>query len=223
MSNLATKTFISTREKIMQFLLLNRSKSDNPSYSTIKEIADDLGLSTNAARQYMMVLEKDGFVTRMEKKGITGRPAITYALNEGALESFPKIYKDFSLYLIEVIKREFGVTKTRDILEKVGLRIASDLRNSSPIVNSMSLKEKLTEVTDVFREYGKFPELIENDSDFTLKTHNCLVYSIVKEEPLVCAVDEILMSELAGKKAHKEKCIRDGDNYCLYRISKNGK
>jgi len=100
MSNLATVTFTSTRDKIMQFLLLNRSKSDESlNYCTIKDIADDLGLSTNAARQYMLVLEKDGFVTRMEKKGITGRPAMTYALNETALESFPKIYKDFTLSL----------------------------------------------------------------------------------------------------------------------------
>ena len=75
-------------------------------------------------------------------------------------------------------------------------------------------------IKKVYEIYGKFPELHEEEDSFTLKNYNCLVFSVAKEDPLVCAVDEKIITELAGVPAQKEKCIREGDECCLYRLKK---
>ncbi|MFX0171444.1 MAG: helix-turn-helix transcriptional regulator [Candidatus Hodarchaeota archaeon] len=217
--------FISTREKILRYLLLNRSPGGD--CCTIKQIAAELGLSTNAARQYMIVLEKDGLVVRTERKGSTGRPAMTYTLTDNAFEFFPKVYRDLSIYLVDLIKNRHGVAETVTILEMVGKRIASEIRDiiesnmdRTESFDSLPVKQRLEKVVEVFQDYGKFPELRENETSFSLLNYNCLVYGVVRHDPLVCKVDEKMIAELAGQKCTKERCLRDGDECCLYRIQK---
>jgi predicted ArsR family transcriptional regulator len=217
--------FISTREKILRYLLLNRSSSGE--CCSIKQIATELGLSTNAARQYMVVLEKDGLVVRTERKGATGRPAMTYTLTDNAFEFFPKVYRDLAIYLVDLIKSRHGVAETVTILEMVGKRIAAEIKeiieskmDRTESFDSLPVKQRLEKVAEVFQEYGKFPELKEDETSFSLLNYNCLVYGVVRHDPLVCKVDETMIAELAGQKCSKEKCLRDGDACCLYRIQK---
>ena len=213
----------STRDKIMQFLLVHSSSSNGG--STVKEIADVLEISINATRQYLIVLEKEGYVIRKPKKSSTGRPAILYFLHESAIETFPKEYRDFSVRLLDVVQKQFGKQKTRDLLKEVGKQIADDTR---PILeaalggksSNASLKNRLNGIIKVYEKFGKYPELVENEDSFELRNYNCLVFGVVQQNPLVCEVDETIVSELANVEAKKEKCIREGDGVCLYRIYK---
>ncbi|MFX0012977.1 MAG: helix-turn-helix transcriptional regulator [Promethearchaeota archaeon] len=214
--------YLSTRDKILQFLLLNRASNNA---NTIKEIADELDISINATRQYLIVLEKEGFVTKTQKKGESGRPAMEYTITEDALSVFPKNYADFSVKLINEIKQRIGVTETDNILREVGKRIADEVREEveaemSPDKDLDPLRNKLEAISRVYMKYGKYPELIEDDDSYALKNLNCLIYDIAKADPLVCTVDETIVTELVGEKAIKEKCLRQGDECCLYRIKK---
>ncbi len=220
----ATDQFLTSREKILQFLLVHCSASN--SSCTVKDIASELDISVNAARQYLVILEKEGYVMRSQRKSKTGRPAITYSLHESALETFPKVYSDFSVKLLNEIKQKIGITKSVEILENVGRQIADEVR---PVLKEKilakkgslnSLKDRLEGVAEIYQDYGKYPELLEDDDSYALKNFNCLIFGIAKEDPLVCKVDETIVTELIGTEAKKEKCLRDGDAYCLYRIIK---
>ncbi|UCG03825.1 MAG: ArsR family transcriptional regulator [Candidatus Heimdallarchaeota archaeon] len=217
--------YLSTRDKILQYLLQHRP-SENA--STIKEIADELDISINATRQYLIVLEKEGFVAKSQKKGSSGRPAMGYTITEEALSAFPKTYADFSVKLITELKDHIGVQETNEILKKVGKRIADEVRDEveaeiKPDKDLDPLRNRLEAVTKIYLKYGKYPELVEDEDSFALKNLNCLIYEIAKADPLVCTVDETIVSELVGKKAIKEKCLRQGDECCLYRIKKSQK
>ncbi|MFX0125438.1 MAG: helix-turn-helix transcriptional regulator [Candidatus Hodarchaeota archaeon] len=217
--------YVTTREKILQFLLQNRSSEET---SSIKEIADKLDISINATRQYLIVLEKEGLVVKSQKKGASGRPAMGYAITEDALGVFPKNYADFSVKLINEIRERIGVSKTNEILIEVGKRIADEIRDEveaeiKPGTDIDPLQNRLEAVAKIYLKYGKYPELVEEEDSFALKNLNCLIYEIAKADPLVCTVDETIVSELVGKKAIKEKCLRQGDECCLYRIKKNDK
>jgi predicted ArsR family transcriptional regulator len=215
--------YLSTRDKILQYLLQHRPSEDT---STIKEIADELDISINATRQYLIVLEKEGFVAKTQKKGSSGRPAMGYTITEEALSAFPKIYADFSVKLISELKESIGVSETNEILKKIGKRIADEVRDEveaelKPDKDLDPLKNRLEAIASVYLKYGKYPELVEEGDSFALKNLNCLIYEIAKADPLVCTVDETIVSELVGKKAVKEKCLRQGDECCLYRIKKS--
>ena len=214
---------ISTRDKILRYLLKSRESKED--CCTVKNIADALDLSTNATRQYLVVLEKEGLVVRTEKKGITGRPAMLYSLHEDALEVFPKLYADFSITLIDELKKELGTNQTTKVLGNVGKSIADECQsimdnNPKRFPPAKNLKEKLENIARLLGDYGKYPVLEEDENSYALKNYNCLVYGIVKADPIVCKVDETIISELVGKKTKKEECIRDGDACCLYRVDK---
>jgi predicted ArsR family transcriptional regulator len=217
-------TFLSSRQKILQFLLVNRS--DVHQSSTVKEIAAELDISVNAARQYLNNLESEGLVVRSQQKSSTGRPAMAYTLHESALETFPKQYVDFAVKMLIQVRDKIGVKLTQEVLDNVGKQIADEVK---PFLKEMlgedpenvPLDARIRAVVNLLRDYGKFPSLVETEDAYDVQNFNCLVYGVVKEDPLVCRVDEKIMSELIGKKCEKTKCIRDGDECCLYRVQKD--
>ncbi|MFX0090228.1 MAG: helix-turn-helix transcriptional regulator [Candidatus Hodarchaeota archaeon] len=218
---------ISTRDKILQYLLLRSSPNDLSS-CTVKMIALELDLSPNAVRQHLNILEQKDLVVHLWHKESIGRPALVYKLHEDALNLFPKAYADFSLRLLDEISKQCGPEKTVSILEAVGRSIAAEVKefiknNLGKDVTEASERERMELLVTALTKYGKFAELIEEADSFGLKSHNCLVYDIVKDNPLICHVDEIIMGEVTGTTALKEKCIRDGHGYCLYRIQKKKK
>jgi len=212
-----------SRDKILQFLLVRGS--DDGGARTVKDISDYLEISINATRQYLIILEKEGLVVRTQKKSTTGRPAILYSLHESALEKFPKTYLDFSLKLLSEIQNKLGNEETIELLQNVGKKIAEEVK---PMMEEYmekggsieSLRDRLNSIIKIYEKYGKYPELLEDDDSFGLKNYNCLVFGVAKENPLVCNVDETIVSELAGVPCKKELCLRNGDDCCLYRIKK---
>ncbi|MHA1994122.1 MAG: helix-turn-helix transcriptional regulator [Candidatus Hodarchaeales archaeon] len=218
-----TDATASSKDKILQYLLLSGSTTDES--CTVKEIADHLSISINATRQYLIVLEKEGLVVRTTQKSTTGRPAILYSLHPDAIEEFPKTYRDFSIKLLAEVQERIGTQATIELLREVGKQIADEVQpaireNIEPGGSYDSLRDRLKSVVKVYQIYGKFPELLEDDISFALKNYNCLIFGVAKENALACTVDESIVSELVGATAIKEKCIREGDECCLYRIKK---
>jgi predicted ArsR family transcriptional regulator len=217
---------LTSREKILEFLLINRVGPEESDQTSVKDIAEAAGISVNAARQYLLMLEKEELVTRTQRKGLTGRPAMVYSLNPTALNIFPKEYADFGIRLLREVKKELGTADTKRLLANIGNDLAQEIQismrqNYLDTGKSISVKKKLNAVTDILSKWGVFPQLIENDTAYHLRLSNCLVYRIATEEPLVCTVHETIIDKLLGTNVPKDKCIRQGDECCLYRIEKS--
>ncbi len=193
--------------------------------SSIKKIAETVGLSLNAVRQHLTLLEKEELVFHREKQGSTGRPALVYYLHEKAIDRFPKVYVEFTLDLLEELEFEHGIDSTVTILDRIGKKIADrviEQMNSLYRIDfrSLPLSQRVDYVVKVFDFYGKYPDLIEENDSYAMKNYNCLVYKLTKANVLVCKVDEAILRELFGKPVAKELCLREGDSFCLYRIKK---
>lgn len=218
-----TDTFFTKRELILRHLLRNRSSPEE--FCTLKTIASAVSLSPTGTRHYLTILENEELVTHSEKQSKSGRPAMIFSLTNRGFNTFPKAYTEFSVTLLDEVKTKFGESAAINLLEQIGRKKATKINlklkeRSIAKKSSGSLKQKLMEIVDVFEEEGKFPELIENRESFILKNYNCLFYDIVMEEPLVCKVTETLMAQLTNNVAVKEKCLRDSDECCLFRIKK---
>ncbi|MFW9780308.1 MAG: helix-turn-helix transcriptional regulator [Candidatus Heimdallarchaeota archaeon] len=210
-----------TRGKILQYLLLNGS-GPGP---TVKQIAKAMGLSSNTIWNYLISLEKDGYIQRSELKGKSGRPAMRYTLVDKGIELFPKVYKDFCIYILDEHEKLHGKDKTIELLERIGERIAKDIelqlmRQSQNIGHPDSLKQKLLKFVNILKEYGVYPEITEENSSYDIKTHNCVLYGVMKLNPLICKIDEVFYAQLTDRKVIKDKCLSRGDNHCLFRVMK---
>ncbi|MHA1975492.1 MAG: helix-turn-helix transcriptional regulator [Candidatus Hodarchaeales archaeon] len=223
MSQKQAEGYLTKRDRILRYLLLNCSSSDEG--CTLKEIASAVMLSPTGARHYLTTLENEGLVFLSEKKGTAGRPAMTYFLTSIGLNTFPKAYKEFSINLLEEVKAEFGEKVVIDLLESIGRKKAANMninltqemvRTQLPEI----VKKQIDKIINVFQENGKIPELIEDDKYFLIKNYNCLYYDIVMEEPLVCKVTETIMDEITDHMAIRVGCIREGDKSCIFKIKK---
>ncbi|MFW9992399.1 MAG: helix-turn-helix transcriptional regulator [Candidatus Odinarchaeota archaeon] len=222
-----SRNFLSTRDKILRHLLLNGSDSGSIKQCTAKNIAKALKLTPNGVRQHIGILEKDNLVILKEIKGKTGRPAIVYALNENAMELFPKSYAEFGSLLLDVLTETYGKDFAGKLLESMGKKKAEEVKRNIPeeILSTKNesneyLKIALGAIKSIYDGIGKFGELIEEEDRFILRNHNCLLYSIFKGDTLVCKFDEVILEELIGYKPQKEKCIRDGSGCCQFCIEK---
>ncbi|MHA1971492.1 MAG: helix-turn-helix transcriptional regulator [Candidatus Hodarchaeales archaeon] len=213
-----------TKKKILQYLLVAPTKGEGEYEGTsIKAIAEDLDLSSNAIRQYLIELEKEGYVVKTYKKIKKGRPLILYRLHGSAMNFFPKLYVEFSLQLIDELVKQFGQAKVKEILTNVGKKFALEMKQNYPSEEGNSLEERVQYLVKIYEEYGKYPSLFEDETYYYIKNSNCLLYDIVKERPIVCELDHKLVDEILKSKAEKVSCIRDGDPYCLYRVKKTSR
>src|ERR1700761_4509036 len=69
--------------------------------ATLDELVAAVGLSRTAVNQHLMVLEKDGHVSKGAPRKTGGRPLNVYVLTEQGLNAFPKQYSWFSKLLIQ--------------------------------------------------------------------------------------------------------------------------
>ena len=214
-----------TRERILRYILRHGSTSGEKDNCTVKTIAASIGLSSNVVWNYLVRLEKDGFVTRNYKQGKTGRPAMTYSLSEKGFELFPKSYMEFCITILDEIKNIHGEDEIKKIFSNIGKKAAEGMKKQidDQIQDEKSpdpLKNKLIALVKVLEGHGTFHELLESEDSYRLKNYNCLTHGVVKVNPLVCTVDETLIHELIGQKPIKEKCFGDGDSFCVFRIEK---
>ncbi|MCG8432856.1 MAG: winged helix-turn-helix transcriptional regulator, partial [Gammaproteobacteria bacterium] len=102
-----------TRADILQELKQRRSASQS-------ELAELLGMTREAVRQHLALLEQEGWVRRVtrETEG-RGRPTQEYRLTEIAESHFPKFYDQLTLELVESLAEKFGEAGLKTILAEL--------------------------------------------------------------------------------------------------------
>ncbi len=211
---------LSTREKILEFLLVNRSISDKG--WTVKEIACSFNLSTTTIRQNLVLLEKENLVIKLRIKNPLGHPTMAYTIHENAFDLFPKKYLDFSLYLISVFKTHYGIVELINLLRAVGITLAKKMVMTNSRIDhnkeQETFKQRLEDRLSLLTEFGYYLELTVDDSSYILKNYNCILNKIVQIEPLVCVACETLISEIIGKKITKISGNSRSNSPCIFRI-----
>jgi predicted ArsR family transcriptional regulator len=214
-----------TRERILRHLLRHSATSEEKNNCSVKNIALAIGLSSNVTWNHLLTLEKDGFIRSIRKHGKTGRPAMVYSLTEKGYEHFPKSYMELTNNILDQIRELHGEKEIERIFANMGKKTAKGLKihlNKFLEENrSSSLKAKLTAFIEILKDHGTFHELIEDETSFALKNYNCLTLGVVKINPIICNADIAVIHELIGQKPIKEKCMGDGDEFCLFRLNKS--
>ena len=210
-----------SKKKILEYLLVIPSREKKFQGKNVKEIATVVDLSTNAVRNYLIELEKDGFVVSNTQKSDMGRPAILYSLHEKALSLFPKYYVEFAVSLIDELVNQLGKSKTKKILSDVGITLGKEIVvNRFEKDEHLSIEERIITLTKVFEDYGKFPTVLEDKKYYYVRNSNCLLFGIVKEHSILCEVDHNIVSTILHTTPEKQQCLKNGDPFCQYRIKK---
>jgi predicted ArsR family transcriptional regulator len=202
-TNLDKRFFESTRGKIVMLL---RAAS-----RTVHELASELGLTTNAVRAHLLVLERDKLVTSAGSIKGFRKPHSTYRLTDEARHLFPKSYDSLFIRLIGVLKQRIKPSPLKSIFDDVGTELAGDDQSQ------LSSEQRIDKALDSLKAMGGAPRLLNKEGQVFIESESCPFAEAVSEHPEVCKIAESMLEKVIGKKVN-ETCDRSATPKCCFAI-----
>lgn len=196
---------------------------------TVEQMSQALGISAMGVRQHLSILERDGLVEMLKKRGGMGRPAHVYFLtNRGDEAAFPRRYDSLAMTILEALDEIDGEDKVEAIFRKRQEWMEQGL---APRMTGKPVAERVKELAESQQENGYMTEAGERpDGGYYLVEHNCTIARVSKKYPVACQLELELFRKLLGSDVERTQCIAEGDTRCTYLIAaksealnKNGK
>ncbi len=202
--------FESTRGKIVGALRERRSAS-------AFDLAGVFGLSPNAIRQQLVVLERDGLIAgRSVRRGKT-KPTVEYSLTAEADRYFPQRYDKMLNAVLREIRVAGGAEAVKAVFERIGRRSAERL---VPPGSANVPEERLETLVTVLKATGVTADLQKtDDGTLVLHEHACPYASVVAENPEACSAIHTILDAVAPGKAHQVESLATGGAECRFEIS----
>ncbi len=201
------------QKSILDYLL------DKPEGASLEELSEHLGITKTAAKEHILKIERLGFLSYKDTKGLVGRPKRRYLLSPEGHEVFPRQYSWLSNILLELLSEDLGAEKVARIMRDLAKKVAVSMRPRFENKNSIQL---LTEISSALNELGYRSQLKQSDlrKGAIIEATNCVYHSVAKEHPELCQFDIKFIEETSGMNVKLESCIARGGAVCRFCINK---
>lgn len=194
----------STRGRIVDLL---RRKSQ-----TVDELAAELGVTDNAVRLHLGMLERDGIVRArgVRRDGAVGKPATIYDIDPSAEPMFSKAYLPFLSALLASLGDKLSSREHRAVMRDVGRRLAAGTDGEAGALN-----ERAALASKVLNELGGITSVERGATGKTMLVRGCgcPLSAAVSERQEVCTAVTTMLSEITGAEV-RESCDRSGERPC---------
>lgn len=192
--------FQTTRGKIVSELRRRGSAS-------AADLARSFGLSPNAVRQQLVVLERDGLVAeRPVRRGPT-KPTYEFSLTSDADKLFPQGYDKMLTAVLRELRSQFGTPAVEQIFDGLSKRAIERARRT---VTAAEPEQKVAQLTEMLQKSGVVAEYSLIDGGFALHEHCCPYSDAAKENPEVCQVIHHVIDETIGEHVQTESLAHGG-------------
>lgn len=182
---------------------------------TVEELAETLGLTDNAVRNHLAILERDGIVRHggvRRGKG-AGKPAVLYELHPDAEPIFSRAYQPVLAATLDVLVDELTAEQAAAILEKVGRRLGLSVGGHA----SGTLEDRVAAAATALRSLGGEIDVVTNEGALQLRATGCPLSATVAHRPETCRAMEAFVSEIVGTPV-RECCERGERPRCCFMI-----
>jgi predicted ArsR family transcriptional regulator len=200
--------FQTTRGKIVSELRRRGSAS-------AADLAQVFGLSPNAVRQQLMVLERDGLVDEKSVRRGPTKPTYEFSLTVEADRLFPQAYDKMLTAVLREVRDQLGTPVVEQIFDGLSRRAVDRARLT---VTSPEPEEKVAQLTEMLRKTGVVAEYSLIDGGFALHEHNCPYSSAAKEHPEVCQVIHHVIDETIGGEHVQTESLAHGGKECRFEL-----
>jgi len=208
----AIHTFSSRQQSLLNALLYNRAGK------SVDELAQELGISRNATNQHLSSLTNLGLIKNTLRPSHGGRPVKSYFLSQEGLELFPRYYAQFSILLVDWIRRNLDGSTLNSCLKELGAQLAQDYADRVDALNNLPLK--IGEVATIMRELGYETDIgTSDDGAINIIASNCVFHQIAVECEQTCEFDLSLMGTLLSAQIDHQECIVRGGLCCRFGIT----
>jgi predicted ArsR family transcriptional regulator len=204
----ADRFFQSTRGKIVSELRRRGSASAT-------DLARSFGLSPNAVRQQLMVLERDGLVAETPVRRGPTKPTYEFSLTADADKLFPQSYDKMLTAVLREVRSQFGSAGVERVFDGLSRRAIERARLS---VTATQPEQRVAQLTDMLRKSGVVAEYSLIDGGYALHEHNCPYSSAAKEHPEVCQVIHHVLDETLGGSHAQTESLANGGKECRFEL-----
>jgi len=186
---------------------------------TVDDLAERLGVTPNAVRAQIALMERDGVVHKVGRRAGTTRPSHVYELTPEVEQLLSKAYIPVLSHLIRVFSAGVSPTQLETMLRDAGKGLADELLGTHRPTGS--LRSRVLAARDLLNdELGALTDVVEN-GELVIQGAACPLAAVTGKHPAVCVALESLVAAVVGATVH-ECCDRTGRPRCCFRISKRG-
>ncbi len=181
------------------------------------DLAGEFGLSTNAIRQQLITLERDGYVAeRSVRRGPT-KPTLEYSLTETADTLFPQQYDKMLGAVLREVKDSFGQGALDSLLGKLGVRAAEKYRSK---ITAPDAKGRAIALAGLLRERGIDADVVDTASGAVeLREHSCPYSKTIADHPEVCTIIHTVLHDVVSDQTRQIESIATGGSACRFEVS----
>jgi predicted ArsR family transcriptional regulator len=180
-------------------------------------VAQDLGLTTNAVRQHLTNLERDGLVVSQPERSGRGRPSLLFALTARADAVFPKRYGQLATMVLQEVQEMVGPDALDEVFARVAARHATAIERN---LEGLDFDEKLHRVVSWIGRAGTLVEQTEIPDGVRVTIHNCPFRNTALKFPQVCTITPQLITRLTGAAISQSDSIHRHDPYCSFVVQR---
>jgi predicted ArsR family transcriptional regulator len=204
----ADRFFQTTRGKIVSELRRRGSASAT-------DLARSFGLSPNAVRQQLMVLERDGLVAETSVRRGPTKPTYEFSLTTDADKLFPQGYDKMLTAVLRELRAQFGTAGVERVFDGLSRRA---IDRAKVAVTAREPEQRVAQLTDMLRRSGVVAEYSLIDGGFALHEHTCPYSSAAKEHPEVCQVIHHVIDETLGGDHVQTESLAQGGKECRFEL-----
>lgn len=191
---------------------------------TAHELGAQFGLTANALRRHLKVLEDDGLVRFAREVRGVGAPVYCYALSAAGEALFPRSYSSVLATTLDLVRRELGDAAVTGVLEADWARLVEE---AGPVLRELPLSERVALVAELLTSKGYMADVVQvgdvgNAITTTLRIHNCTMREIAERFPEACAVEAKYVELLLGVPLVRSRHRQDGCGRCEYAVPQDG-
>jgi predicted ArsR family transcriptional regulator len=184
---------------------------------SVDELAAELGLTDNAVRAHLGILQREQIVQSVgvRRSGGAGKPASIYAIAPGAQPLFSRAYSPLLAALLAELRAHKTPDAMRRLLQRVGHRMAPHESAKG------TLEARVRAGSELLNELGGSTDVAREGEGFVIRGHGCPLSEAVVACPETCGAVEQMLTEVTGTRV-VESCDRNGPPNCQFRVSTPG-
>ncbi|HEV2261833.1 MAG TPA: helix-turn-helix domain-containing protein [Candidatus Rubrimentiphilum sp.] len=205
---LGDRFFQTTRGRIVAELRRRKSAS-------AVDLSKLFGLSPNAIRQQLVVLERDGLVAEQSVRRGPTKPTHEFSLTSEGEKLFPQRYDKMLSAVLREVRRQHGETGIAAVFDGITKRALSKARTR---ITAPDTAGKLGQLTEILGEGGVVADYNLIDGGFELHEHNCPYSAVAKENPEVCSVIHHVLDATIGGSHVQTESLATGGTECKFEL-----
>jgi predicted ArsR family transcriptional regulator len=185
-------------------------------HATIPELAATLSISTEAVRQQLGYLHREGWIVTDcgpdeddDQIRTPGRPPADYCLSATADDLFPKRYTELTLRFFDELP---GVEQALSAMTD------ERVEELAVAIPEQPLKERIEALRSIYLADDPYTDVERSERGYRLIERNCPYLQFAKERPLFCSTTVSTLRRLTNREVVREQRFQDGDGRCVFHI-----